>query len=105
MQIDLKRHPYTVYEEDVPVAHFSNPKLAYETAFLRWRWNTHVAGDGALLMRADPMPHSVHLPDGRYVHARDIAMSGWEFDRVLKFSSTPWKRIAPEQMQHWAVMV
>jgi hypothetical protein len=107
LQIDLKRHRYTLYREDVPVAHFSNERLACETAFLRWKWNPDYPGDGMLYMRGKPIPHSVKLPDGRFVHANMIAMDGWRFDRVLQFSREPMKAQKPEQAPqplHWAVM-
>jgi hypothetical protein len=104
MQIDLRRHQWVVYREDVPVAFFSNARLAYETAYLRWKWNPEQKGDGALLLRGKAIPHSVMTPEGKYVHARDIAMNSWSFDRVLKFSSEPWKQIAPPEMAHWAII-
>jgi hypothetical protein len=77
---------------------------SYEAAYLRWKWNPEQKGDGALLLRGKAIPHSVMTPEGKYVHARDIAMNSWSFDRVLKFSNEPWKQIAPPEMQHWAIL-
>lgn len=104
LQIDLKRHRYTLYREDIPVAFFSNDKLAYETAYLRWKWNPDYLGDGFLYQRAKPIAHSVKLPDGRFVHASHIAMDCWKFDRVLQFSRDPMTGTKEAPMAHWAVL-
>lgn len=104
MQIDLKRHRYTLYREDVPVAFFSNERLACETAFLRWKWNPDYLGDGMLYMRGKPVAHSVKFPDGRFAHANFIAMDGWNFDRVLQWSRDPMQGTKEAPMAHWAVL-
>ena len=106
MQIDLRRAKFHLYQEDQPVAFFSNLHLACETAYLRWKFNVHLSGT-ELLLRHKPLQHSVRLPaTGKYIWACDMQMDGHDYQSHIMEHEQPWKRgeISEAVVKHWAVI-